>query len=401
MCVFLALVPCMGMAAIPTILDTDIGGDIDDLGTLAVLHALANRDAITIAGVMSCTWRSAALGAIDAVNTFYNRPDIPVGRPKRNISYSSEYFYAEYLDKEWPHDQPDPQTAPYAVDLYRKILAEAEDNSVLIVSVGGMCNFYDLVLSEPDTYSKLSGPDLFNKKVLRFVVMGGKYPCENSLCGEANLASANSCYNAASKTVVEKVSAPIIFSGMELGLHGYMTGTRLNELPDDNIVKDGYIFFCKNPPSYMTWLGIPSNSIVKAATFDQSALIGGVWPDSSFFTRVTYGYNLIDDGGRNGWRTDKDHTNESYFKTQMDPATFATSYIEPLMMDDPLPPDQITATAPRRVHSPAATPSLHSRVPTENFTLQGKRITASATSSKAASVYIQRKGAKSAILLKR
>ena len=66
----------------PVIFDTDIGGDWDDMGALAVLHSLAGSGEAEILATMvsggghTATWGPACL---DAVNTFYGRPDIPIG----------------------------------------------------------------------------------------------------------------------------------------------------------------------------------------------------------------------------------------------------------------------------------------------------------------------------------
>src|SRR5690606_32590092 len=63
-----------------------------------------------------------------------------------------------------------------AVDLYRKILATQTDNSVTIVTVGFTSNLADLLASEPDQYSHLSGLELIDKKVKKWVAMAGAFP---------------------------------------------------------------------------------------------------------------------------------------------------------------------------------------------------------------------------------
>lgn len=66
------------------ILDTDMGGDCDDAGALAVLHVLADRGEARILAVTSCTSAEATPGCIDAINTYYGRPEIPVGALKED-----------------------------------------------------------------------------------------------------------------------------------------------------------------------------------------------------------------------------------------------------------------------------------------------------------------------------
>jgi len=329
-----ALILCISLyfsvlGAEQVILDTDIGGDVDDLGTVAVLHALANRGEISIKATISCTDRYAAVSALDAINTFYNRPDIPVAYKDGILHKSNSKFYCEFISENFPYDI-NPQTAPQASSLYRKLLAESADNSIIVVSVGGLCNIYNLLHTGSDTHSNLDGTELFNKKVKRFAVMGGGYPQGNQ---EANFKF--SCYDGAARTVFEKVKVPTLFSGANLGLNDYMTGTGLMQLQDSHIVKAGYLYFCKNPPDYMTWLGLPQNTIIKTATYDQCALIGGVRMDKGYFKIVSHGYNDIENNGSNTWRTDQNRAHQMYQTTGMDPATVAREVIEPLMMELP------------------------------------------------------------------
>jgi inosine-uridine nucleoside N-ribohydrolase len=65
---------------------------------------------------------------------------------------------------------------PLAVDLYRNILSEQEDASVVIVTVGPLKNIEDLLKSRPDAYSDLPGKALIERKVKKFAIMGGHFP---------------------------------------------------------------------------------------------------------------------------------------------------------------------------------------------------------------------------------
>src|SRR6185503_16834408 len=62
--------------------DTDMGPDIDDAGALAILHARADNEEANLLAVMISTRlesRTAAICFIDAVDTYYGRPDVPIG----------------------------------------------------------------------------------------------------------------------------------------------------------------------------------------------------------------------------------------------------------------------------------------------------------------------------------
>ena len=62
------------------IFDTDIGNDIDDALALAVIHALQSRGECELLAVTSSKDNPYSTLYCDVVNTFYGRPEIPLGR---------------------------------------------------------------------------------------------------------------------------------------------------------------------------------------------------------------------------------------------------------------------------------------------------------------------------------
>lgn len=68
--------------AVRVILDTDLGIDVDDAGALAVLHALADKGEAKILATVANVNDPHAPGALDAINTYYGRPNIPVGKKR-------------------------------------------------------------------------------------------------------------------------------------------------------------------------------------------------------------------------------------------------------------------------------------------------------------------------------
>jgi inosine-uridine nucleoside N-ribohydrolase len=166
-------------AAAKIIFDTDIAEDCDDVGAMAVLHALADYGELEILGMMVSMPVQYGAPALDAINTFYKRPDIPIGT-LRNSSDSSGAgdlaVYNEALAKRFPNDLKDAKYAPNSVTLYRQLLASAKDTSVIILTVGPLTNIYHLMKSMPDTISALKGMDLIRKKVKRLITAGGQLP---------------------------------------------------------------------------------------------------------------------------------------------------------------------------------------------------------------------------------
>ena len=64
------------------IFDTDMLTDFDDVGALACLHALADAGECEILATISSTRGNASVGAVEVINHYYGRGDLPVGSPK-------------------------------------------------------------------------------------------------------------------------------------------------------------------------------------------------------------------------------------------------------------------------------------------------------------------------------
>ncbi|MFH1500201.1 MAG: LamG-like jellyroll fold domain-containing protein [Verrucomicrobiota bacterium] len=155
------------------IFDTDYSTDCDDPGALAVLHALADLGEVEILATGASTSMPKAPGAIDVVNTYYGRPEIPVAATKVGPSYFSSYV--NHLYDNFPHDTPLTDGVPDAVAVYREILAAQPDDSVVLVTVGYLTNVAELLKSGPDEHSPLSGYDLVVQKVREWACMGGNF----------------------------------------------------------------------------------------------------------------------------------------------------------------------------------------------------------------------------------
>src|SRR5258708_27446797 len=64
------------------IFDSDMGPDYDDVGAITILHALADEGEAKILATMASTKYEGVAGVLNVFNTYFNRPDIPVGVPK-------------------------------------------------------------------------------------------------------------------------------------------------------------------------------------------------------------------------------------------------------------------------------------------------------------------------------
>lgn len=203
------------------IFDTDIGGDIDDAFALNLIHRFADRGQCNFLGVTltsACKHTPAYVAAQNAVN---GRPDLPVGYLAEGTEYD---FYPSFVlglkDENGEARYPVPEGfKPEAnVTVLRKLLAAAEDNSVVIAQVGYCTNLAALLDTPADDISPLNGKELAAKKVRLVSVMGGSFATSPELTAYEGLSEWNikNDIPAAQKLVKEWPGA-ILFSGYEVG----------------------------------------------------------------------------------------------------------------------------------------------------------------------------------------
>ena len=215
------------------IFDTDMITDFDDVGALACLHALADAGECEILATVSSTRGNASVGAIEVINHYYGRSDLPVGAPKgmgvmgahpgakakvdpaaplgeKKGGDGGHYKYRKML-ADYPgwYRYADADAAPDANEVYRRVLAAQPDGSVTICSVGFLTNLRRLLETKPDDISPLDGKELVAKKVKLWVAMACKYPKGKEY---------NSKWDAASSRIVlENWPTPAVFSAFDYG----------------------------------------------------------------------------------------------------------------------------------------------------------------------------------------
>ena len=308
------------------IFDTDIGGDIDDLGALHALHVYADSGYVDIAGVMS-SWamRYHPVG-IDAINTYFGRPDIPVGRFDGEVYDTKEYTW--FVGTQYPADLTW-EEAPTAVALYRRLLATAEDTSMTIIVTGRVNNIYELLRSPADTHSPLDGMELVRQKVKEFFIMGGSYNRVNK--NEANFRWSGP---GVAKYVMDSLPRPVTLNGGMIGNRkdGYGTGSRLNELAENTMMRSGYRYFFQHPPEWASLA--PSDSIPDWSIWDIITVQLAATGVQDYFTVIDQGSLEMDEEGLTTWNPAPDGPHR-YLSIKMDPNTYADSVIEPLLLTPP------------------------------------------------------------------
>ena len=297
-------------APIKIIFDTDFGNDCDDAGALAILHQMAYRGEAEILATMYPMNDDFGAAAIDAVNTFYGKPDIPIGTYKGDYKYKGKHhdYYNTNLARNFPNDLVSGKNAPDAIALYRKILSEQPDGSVTIVVVGPQRLVADLLISPPDANNKLSGAELVKKKVGKLVVMGAEYPKGY----EWNIRICPDC----AQFVAKQWPTPIYYSGFEIG-KAVMTGERLlTETPVSNPVRVAYE---TNPQ-------VDKNK--NRHSWDQTAVLFAVRGLKDYWNMAS-GTLQISDDGKNEWASNgKNH----FYLIAKKPAEEMKKVIEDMMV---------------------------------------------------------------------
>ncbi len=300
-----------GQPPVAIILDTDMGPDYDDVGALAVLHALADRKEVLPLAVIASNKNEWVVPTIDVLNTWYGRPELPTGGPKGEApSHGAPQGWPEMLVQKYPHTIKKTEDAPDAVETYRKVLAAQPDRSVTIVTVGFLTNLKNLLESQPDKTSPLSGSDLVRRKVKELVSMAGAFPEGR----EYNVL----VDSVASETVFSQWPTQIIFSGFEIG-NKIKTGLKVvaNERLNSP-VKDVY-----------AWAMPKSKGDAEGRmSWDQTAVLVAVRGPQPYFG-LKRG-KMIVEGGNNTWQDDS--MGSHAYLTEAMPTSQVTALIEGLMM---------------------------------------------------------------------
>ena len=155
--------PVCNADMVKVIIETDMTLDVDDVGALAVIHALANRKEAELLGVSFNEVHPDGVRGIAAINAWYDRANTPIGRFEGTLIDPDESRYLNYLAK-MIRETIDVK-AHNALDFYERILKSQQDQSVTIVSLGFLNNLADLLRTHPD---------LVQRKVRRLVAMGGR-----------------------------------------------------------------------------------------------------------------------------------------------------------------------------------------------------------------------------------
>ena len=224
--------------ATPLIVDTDMESDVDDVGALAMIHALADFGEIDLLGVMVVAKNHWSVLAADRINTHFGRPDLPLGR-LTGEGVHRDSRYARAVAEQFPGTRSSVDEVPDAVSEYRRLLAAQPDDSVVVLTIGYLTNLRDLLKSDADEHSDLTGRDLVDRKVRTWVAMGGRFPDGGV---ESNIGRFDP---EAARYVVENWPTEAHFADWDIG--NIETGHSLLDLPESSPVRLAYEHFGQIP----------------------------------------------------------------------------------------------------------------------------------------------------------
>jgi len=265
----------LAAAPLNIIFDTDVGNDVDDVLALSVLHALQARAECKIVGVTITKPDELAGPFVDAMNTFYHHPEIPIGCIRPNPNEPPSRFL--HLANQYPHQLKRGSDAPEPVRLLMNLLAAQPDGSVVLVQVGYFSNFAALL----DTPGALA---LIKRKVKFLSIMGGAFSAapqkEHFL--EFNVVKDI----ASSRKVAAEWPTPIVWSGFEIGVavpYPAVSIERDFKYAPHHPAAEAYYLY--NPPPH------------ERPTWDLTAALFAVRPDRGYFDLSAPGQVSVDEDG--------------------------------------------------------------------------------------------------------
>jgi inosine-uridine nucleoside N-ribohydrolase len=278
-----------GPPSVKIIFDTDIGNDVDDVMALSILHALQTRGDCELLAVTITKPDELAGPFVDAMNTFYGRPGIPIGFTHAGLTnVPSRYLHLANVKDggkfRYPHRLLRSSEAPPATQVLRHILSQQPDHSVVMVQVGFFSNLAALMTTPGDSFSPLTGLELVKRKVRFLSVMAGAFqPSEsnNHFC-EYNVINDIP----AAQKVARDWPTPIVWSGFEIGV--------AVPYPSVSIERDfAYVAHHPTAEAYCLYEPPPHNR----PTWDLTSTIYAVLPDRSYFDLSPSGNVTVENDG--------------------------------------------------------------------------------------------------------
>ena len=278
------------------IIDTDLSLWWDDATAIGMANVLEQHHALRILGIVSDIPNPEAVPAIDAIDTAYGHPDIPLAAVAHVQADTAPHGYSDELAKQLPHSVRAGSAIPDAVPLLRRLLVRQPDHSVTIVAIGAYTNLAGLLRSRPGEGSALGGHALVAEKVRNLVIEDGLFP------GGAPPLTNQKLDPAAAREVVDGTDWPTPIAWVDgfTGIQTKVGGSLCTSVPRTNPMRIVYEsrFGC-GPPGDGDW--------------DGPTLLYAVGGNQDLFSELGRGgAAFINNNGGLGWRTDPARRHDVY-----------------------------------------------------------------------------------------
>ena len=286
-------------APVQMILDSDFGSSTDDLFALMMLHHYIDEGKVDLKGIVVDREGEKNAALVDVFNTYYGHPDIPVALERNGVKNPRCFIpYSGITDLKDAQGQPlfrrtfDAAKCPEGYKLYRRLLSEADDHSIVVVAIGFATTLAQLFESGADEYSSLSGVDLFGQKVKSVYIQSGRFESGDSLSG----------YNMRAASKQSAVFYGKLPKNVDLIMSPSNVGDMMDYLPQDVLVDLSYTE--QNP--------------IKAVYTNYTCDTGQRMWDTNCLVQAVLGDEAYHLSSR-GWVTFVDRGEESLMLFQKDP----------------------------------------------------------------------------------
>jgi len=215
--------PLKYMPSQTVILETDIGGDVDDVGALTMLLDGAKKYGYRMGGISLNRIAPHIVEGVRALLCKHGFENLPIATAVSGPESSSSYLdaMAAYLP-----ENADLHTVS-AFDFYKELFEKAEDASITIVSVGFLQNLDKVWRRDPG---------LFEKKVRAVIVMGGSFLCDPDY-REYNFTGEN--HSEETADFIKEFPGQAIYVGWEAGDKVWTDVSSKKDVPDPVIAAYG------------------------------------------------------------------------------------------------------------------------------------------------------------------
>ena len=224
-------------APVQMILDSDFGSSTDDLFALMMLHHYIDEGRVDLKGIVVDREGEKNAALVDVFNTYYGHPDVPVALERNGVKNPRCFIpYSGITDLKDAQGQPlfrrsfDTAQCPEGYKLYRRLLSQADDHSIVVVAIGFATTLSQLFESGADEYSNLSGVDLFGQKVKAVYIQSGRFESGDSLSG----------YNMRAASKQSAVFYDKLPKNVDLIMSPSNVGDMMDYLPKDVLVDLSY-----------------------------------------------------------------------------------------------------------------------------------------------------------------